>query len=176
MVNELIIFDSYFTQMAKAVRFNVRCTICKEVFKTTMLKDIQNPSIKIYATGRVTPTTIILEENHGSLRTMDSFFSSSAEDALSSKRRRIELTESFDTEKSTVLCYNPCDTSAFPDSDSQKTNVEIDKYDGSEESSIGEISEETDPAGLEDIRDSREDTTPQGAVYSERICTERHPE
>ena len=36
--------------------------------------------------------------------------------------------------------------------------------------------QETDPAGLEDIRDSREDTTPQGAVYSERICTERHPE
>ena len=56
-----------------------------------MLKDIQNPSIKINASGRVTPTTIILEENHGSLRTMDSFFSFSAEDALTSKRRIIEL-------------------------------------------------------------------------------------
>ena len=77
------------------------------------------------------------------------------------------MTESFDTEKSTVLCYNPCDTSAFPDSDSQKTNVEIDKYDGSEESSIGEISEETDPAGLEDTRDSREDTTPQEDALSQ---------
>ena len=89
---------------------------------------------------------------------MDSSFSSSAEDALTSKRGRIELIESFDIEKSTVLCCNPCDTSAFPDSDSQKVNVEIDKYDGNEESSIGEISEETDPAGLEDTRDSREDT------------------
>ena len=137
-----------------------------------MLKYIQNASIKIYASGRVTPTTIILEENHGSLRTMDSFFSFSAENALNSKRRRIEWTESFDTEKSTVLCYNRCDTSAFHDSDSQKTNVVIDRYDGSEESSIAEISEETDPAGLEDKRDSREDTRAQGSVYSERICTE----
>ena len=57
--------------MTKAVHFNVRCTICKEVFKTTMLKDIQNPSIKIYASGLVTSTTIFLEENQSSLRTKD---------------------------------------------------------------------------------------------------------
>ena len=146
MVNELIIFDSYLTQMTKA---------------------------KINASSRVTPRTIILKENHGSLRTMDSFL---VHEPKTSKGRGIELTESLGTEKSTVLCYNPCDTSAYLDSYSQKTNVEINKYDGSEESSIGKIAEETYPAGLEDIIESREDTTLQGALSSENTCTERHSE
>lgn len=41
----------------------------------------------------------------------------------------------------------------YPDSDSPNTipNEEREEYVGSEESSIGEVSEETNPAGLEDI-------------------------
>ena len=49
----------------------------------------------------------------------------------------------------------------------------MDVYDGSEGSSIGEISEEIDTARFEDTREGREDTTPQGTVYSERIRTKR---
>ena len=86
-----------------------------------MLKDIQISKHKDHEFGRIAPTTIILEENNGRMMTMDSFFSFSAEDVLTSKRRRIELTEYFETEKSTELCFNPCDTSIFPDSVSQNT-------------------------------------------------------
>ena len=46
MYYEFMLVDSYIILMVKVVRFKVRCTICKEVFQTTMLRDIQAETAK----------------------------------------------------------------------------------------------------------------------------------
>ena len=85
--------------MAKAVRYNLRCTICKEVFQNDYVERHTKSKHKdLHSFSRIAPTTVILEEDHGRLRTMDSFFSSNTEDALTFKRKIIEMTESFETE------------------------------------------------------------------------------
>ena len=80
---------------------------------------------------------------------MESFFSPNHFfDVLTSKRRRIEVTESSET--STELGLSQLDTSLIRDSDSRMIIEEMVEYDESHESSITEISEESDAAGLED--------------------------
>ena len=67
--------------MAKAVRFDVHCTICKEVFQNDYVgRHTKSKHKDIYELGRIAPTTVILVEGHGLLRTMESFFSPNAED------------------------------------------------------------------------------------------------
>ena len=87
--------------------------------------------------GRVVPTTVILEESVGRLRTMDSFFSSGV-DAPTLKRTRIEMTESFERELLVEeRCSNISDTLVFPNTHTDPQN---------------EIpNEEIHPAGLDDI-------------------------
>ena len=103
--------------MAKAVRFDVRCTICKEVFQNDYVgRHTKSKHKDVYELGCIAPTTVILEVGHALLRTMESFFSPNTEDVLTSKRRRIEVTESSET--STELGLSQLDTSLIRYSDS----------------------------------------------------------
>ena len=142
--------------MAKAVRFDVRCTICKSISKRSCWNTYQIQTQRSIRVRSHSTTTVILEEGHGLVRTMESFFSPNAEDVLTSKRRRIEVTESSET--STKLGLSQLDTSLIRDSDSQMiiSNEEMVEYDASHECSIAEISEESDPADPENTLHSED--------------------
>ena len=52
--------------MAKAVRFDVRCTISKEVFQNDYVgRHTKSKHKEVYELGCIAPTTVILEEGHG---------------------------------------------------------------------------------------------------------------
>ena len=83
--------------MAKAVRYEVRCTICDEVFQNDYItKHTKSKHKDMYVSGRHVPTAIVIEETLARQRTMDSFIAPSAP---SSKKRRTNSTQSLATKE-----------------------------------------------------------------------------
>ena len=78
--------------MAKANRYNVRCTVCNEVFQNDyVLRHTKSKHKDAYGSGHIVPTTIVFEDTSQRQRTMDSFMSTCA---TASKKRRVDKEQS----------------------------------------------------------------------------------
>jgi hypothetical protein len=74
--------------MSKANRFNVRCTLCNEVFQNDYVtRHTKSKHKDLHNSGRNAPTAVVIEGAQRRQRTMDLFIGSSTS---TSRKRRID--------------------------------------------------------------------------------------
>ena len=130
-------------------RFNVRCTICNDVFNNDYTaRHTKSKHKDLAASGRTAPTSVIVE-NDSKQKKMDAFFQS--------KKRKVEKTSDethemidFESEEEIQDNSHPnheIHSSMLVNENTSETQLNNDS-DNDDEANAQEVEDEVDPAGL----------------------------